>query len=111
MRKRMERGKVELDRTRKKELDQLLQRYDNVKKGLKGQQAILKAKTSTMITKHANNSKTEKSGSQAISTAVTSGAFGPVLRPTRSPNPSSQPNGNEPSSFHEESDPLRFAPS
>eukprot|EP01002_Notosolenus_urceolatus_P009993 NODE_362_length_2175_cov_27.819849_g17_i19.p1 GENE.NODE_362_length_2175_cov_27.819849_g17_i19~~NODE_362_length_2175_cov_27.819849_g17_i19.p1 ORF type:complete len:356 (+),score=81.59 NODE_362_length_2175_cov_27.819849_g17_i19:191-1258(+) len=78
MRKRMERGKAELQRTRHKELEQLEQRYKNVKRDLQGQQAILKAKTSNVMSKHGSNEKTEKSGASAINQSVHSGAFGPL---------------------------------
>eukprot|EP01061_Rhynchopus_euleeides_P001685 TRINITY_DN11230_c0_g2_i1.p1 TRINITY_DN11230_c0_g2~~TRINITY_DN11230_c0_g2_i1.p1 ORF type:complete len:341 (+),score=150.50 TRINITY_DN11230_c0_g2_i1:432-1454(+) len=80
MRKRMERGRIELDRRRKKELEMLLQRYNNVKRGLLGQQNIIKAKTGSMLLKHAANKKTDSSGSQAIVTSMHSGTFGPGLK-------------------------------
>eukprot|EP00997_Jenningsia_sp_PLL12_P007387 NODE_4012_length_706_cov_93.135464_g3393_i0.p1 GENE.NODE_4012_length_706_cov_93.135464_g3393_i0~~NODE_4012_length_706_cov_93.135464_g3393_i0.p1 ORF type:complete len:120 (+),score=33.03 NODE_4012_length_706_cov_93.135464_g3393_i0:171-530(+) len=80
MRKRMERGKIELDRARAKELEMLLQRYRNVKRGLQGQQNIIKAKTGNILLKHAYNKKTDISGSNAISISVGSGTFG-VLKP------------------------------
>lgn len=77
MRKRMERGRIELERARKKELEMLLQRYNNVKRGLLGQQNIIKAKTGNMLLKHAANRKTDASGSAAIVTSMNSGTFGP----------------------------------
>eukprot|EP01062_Namystynia_karyoxenos_P070796 TRINITY_DN66191_c0_g1_i1.p1 TRINITY_DN66191_c0_g1~~TRINITY_DN66191_c0_g1_i1.p1 ORF type:complete len:367 (+),score=159.88 TRINITY_DN66191_c0_g1_i1:90-1190(+) len=80
MRKRMERGRVELERARKKELEMLLQRYNNVKRGLLGQQNIIKAKTGNMLLKHAANRKTDSSGSAAIVTSMNSGTFGPGTR-------------------------------
>eukprot|EP01060_Flectonema_neradi_P005918 TRINITY_DN13973_c0_g1_i1.p1 TRINITY_DN13973_c0_g1~~TRINITY_DN13973_c0_g1_i1.p1 ORF type:complete len:355 (+),score=82.27 TRINITY_DN13973_c0_g1_i1:46-1065(+) len=80
MRKRMERGRIELERRRKKELEMLLQRYNNVKRGLLGQQNIIKAKTGNMLLKHAANKKTDASGSQAIVTSMNSGTFGPGLK-------------------------------
>ena len=80
MRKRMERGRIELERRRKKELEMLLQRYNNVKRGLLGQQNIIKAKTGSMLLKHAANKKTDASGSQAIVTSMHSGTFGPGLK-------------------------------
>eukprot|EP00760_Papus_ankaliazontas_P016965 PhM_4_TR16973/c0_g1_i1/m.78832 len=76
MRKRMERGRLELERSRKRELEMLLQRYNNVKRGLEGQQNIIKAKTGNMLLKHSNNRKTDSSGSAAIITSVASGTFG-----------------------------------
>jgi hypothetical protein len=79
MRKRMERGKQELERARKKELDMLLQRYANVKKGLQGQQNIIRAKTGNLLVKHANNPKTDSSGSTAINVSVGMGTFGPPV--------------------------------
>ena len=80
MRKRMERGRIELERRRKKELEMLVQRYNNVKRGLLGQQNIIKAKTGSMLLKHAANKKTDASGSQAIVTSMHSGTFGPGLK-------------------------------
>eukprot|EP01012_Entosiphon_sulcatum_P007676 TRINITY_DN1396_c0_g1_i4.p2 TRINITY_DN1396_c0_g1~~TRINITY_DN1396_c0_g1_i4.p2 ORF type:complete len:317 (+),score=67.61 TRINITY_DN1396_c0_g1_i4:1211-2161(+) len=80
MRKRMQRGKAELERARKKELEMLLQRYNNVKKGLQGQQNIIKAKTGNLLMKHANNKKTDSSGSTAINVSMGSGTFGPLMK-------------------------------
>ena len=76
MRKRMERGRLELERARKRELEMLLQRYNNVKRGLEGQQNIIKAKTGSMLQKHANNKKTDSSGSNVIISSLASGTFG-----------------------------------
>eukprot|EP01005_Ploeotia_sp_CARIB1_P001368 NODE_304_length_994_cov_370.370242_g297_i0.p1 GENE.NODE_304_length_994_cov_370.370242_g297_i0~~NODE_304_length_994_cov_370.370242_g297_i0.p1 ORF type:complete len:218 (-),score=64.51 NODE_304_length_994_cov_370.370242_g297_i0:339-962(-) len=83
MRKRMERGKAELERARKRELEMLLQRYNNVKRGLQGQQNIIKAKTGTMLIKHNCNTKSECSGSQAINISMGSGTFGPLMMKKR----------------------------
>eukprot|EP01006_Ploeotia_vitrea_P017603 TRINITY_DN48817_c0_g1_i1.p1 TRINITY_DN48817_c0_g1~~TRINITY_DN48817_c0_g1_i1.p1 ORF type:complete len:349 (-),score=53.79 TRINITY_DN48817_c0_g1_i1:476-1522(-) len=83
MRKRMERGKAELERARKRELEMLLQRYNNVKRGLQGQQNIIKAKTGTMLLKHNANAKSECSGSQAINISMGSGTFGPLMMKKR----------------------------
>ncbi|KAJ9470972.1 immunodominant antigen [Diplonema papillatum] len=80
MRKRMERGRIELERRRKKEMEMLLQRYNNVKRGLLGQHNIIKAKTGNMLMKHAANKKTDASGSQAIVTSMNSGTFGPGIK-------------------------------
>eukprot|EP00755_Sulcionema_specki_P005131 Sspe_Gene.31899::Locus_15676_Transcript_1_1_Confidence_1.000_Length_5095::g.31899::m.31899 len=80
MRKRMERDRIELERRRKKELEMLLQRYNNVKRGLLGQQNIIKAKTGNILLKHAANKKTDSSGSQSIVTSMNSGTFGPGTR-------------------------------
>lgn len=85
MRKRMQRGKAELERSRKKELEMLLQRYNNVKKGLQGQQNIIKAKTGTLLMKHANNKKTDSSGSTAINISMGSGTFGPLMMKRQPP--------------------------
>jgi|EP00670_Eutreptiella_braarudii_P004466 hypothetical protein len=79
MRKRMERGKMELERARKKELEMLLQRYQNVKRGLQGQQNIIKAKTGNILLKHAHNKKTDCSGSTAINVSMGTGTFGPLM--------------------------------
>jgi len=76
-RKKMESLRIELERARKKELELLLQRYNNVKRGLLGQQNILKAKTGNMLLKHAANRKTDTSGSAAIVHSMKSGTFGP----------------------------------
>lgn len=76
-RKKMESLRIELERARKKELELLLQRYNNVKRGLLGQQNILKAKTGNMLLKHAANRKTDTSGSAAIVNSMKSGTFGP----------------------------------
>lgn len=83
MRKRMERGKAELERARKKELEMLLQRYHNVKRGLQGQQNIIKAKTGNILQKHASNKKTDHSGSTAINVSMGSGTFGPLMMKRR----------------------------
>mmetsp|Transcript_56888 Transcript_56888/g.101527 ORF Transcript_56888/g.101527 Transcript_56888/m.101527 type:complete len:330 (-) Transcript_56888:1712-2701(-) len=86
MRKRMERGKAELERARKKELEMLLQRYHNVKRGLQGQQNIIKAKTGNILLKHAANKKTDHSGSTAINVSMGSGTFGPLMMKRRPMN-------------------------
>eukprot|EP00672_Neobodo_designis_P023320 CAMPEP_0174849960 /NCGR_PEP_ID=MMETSP1114-20130205/18440_1 /TAXON_ID=312471 /ORGANISM="Neobodo designis, Strain CCAP 1951/1" /LENGTH=346 /DNA_ID=CAMNT_0016084381 /DNA_START=141 /DNA_END=1181 /DNA_ORIENTATION=+ len=78
--KRMDRGKLELERARKKELEMLLQRYNNVRRGLEGQQNIIRSKTGQLLIKHANNVKTDNSGSHAIMMSMSSGAFGPGVR-------------------------------
>ncbi len=80
LRKRMERRKLELERARKKELEMLLQRYNNVRRGLESQQNIIRSKTGSLLLKHANNRKTDNSGSNAIVTSMSSGAFGPALK-------------------------------
>lgn len=80
MRKRMERSKLELERARKKELEMLLQRYNNVRRGLEAQQNIIRSKTGQLLLKHANNVKTDNSGSHAIMMSMTSGAFGPGVK-------------------------------
>ena len=76
----MERRKLELERARKKELEMLLQRYNNVRRGLESQQNIIRSKTGNLLLKHANNRKTDNSGSNAIVTSMSSGAFGPALK-------------------------------
>eukprot|EP00667_Euglena_gracilis_P013007 EG_transcript_13391 len=83
MRSRMERTKVELERTRRKELELLIQRYTNVKRGMKGQQNIIKAKTGNLLYKHALNPKSDVSGSSAISVSISSGTFGPLMAKKR----------------------------
>ena len=80
LRKRMERAKLELERARKKELEMLLQRYNNVRRGLEAQQNIIRSKTGNLLLKHANNKKTDNSGSQAIVQSMSSGAFGPGVK-------------------------------
>lgn len=80
MRKRMERAKLELERNRKRELEMLLQRYNNVRRGLEAQQNIVRSKTGNLLLKHANNKKTDCSGSQAIITSMSSGTFGPGIK-------------------------------
>jgi hypothetical protein len=80
MRRRMERGKLELERARKKELEMLLQRYNNVRRGLEGQQNIIRSKTGNLLLKHAANAKTDNSGSHAIMMSMTSGTFGPGVK-------------------------------
>ena len=80
LRKRMERRKLELERARKKELEMLLQRYNNVRRGLEAQQNIIRSKTGNLLLKHANNKKTDNSGSSAIIASMSSGAFGPALK-------------------------------
>jgi len=80
LRKRMETRKLELERSRKKELEMLLMRYNNVRRGLEAQQNIIRSKTGNLLLKHANNKKTDNSGSNAIVTSMSSGAFGPALK-------------------------------
>lgn len=80
LRKRMERGKLELERARKRELEMLLQRYSNVRRGLEAQQNIIRSKTGNLLLKHANNKKTDNSGSQAIIQSMASGVFGPGFK-------------------------------
>jgi hypothetical protein len=91
--KRMERGKLELERARKKELEMLLQRYNNVRKGLEGQQNIIRSKTGQLLIKHANNVKSDNSGSHAIMMSMHSGAFGPGVRRRQYANAESIPPG------------------
>eukprot|EP01004_Peranema_trichophorum_P005133 NODE_4005_length_1245_cov_46.010695_g3517_i0.p1 GENE.NODE_4005_length_1245_cov_46.010695_g3517_i0~~NODE_4005_length_1245_cov_46.010695_g3517_i0.p1 ORF type:complete len:338 (+),score=73.56 NODE_4005_length_1245_cov_46.010695_g3517_i0:72-1085(+) len=86
MRKRMERGKAELERARKKELEMLLQRYHNVKRGLQGQQNIIKAKTGNILLKHAYNRKSDVSGSTAINVSMGAGTFGPLMTSKKKTN-------------------------
>ena len=80
LRKRMERRKLEMERGRKKELEMLMQRYNNVRRGLEAQQNIIRSKTGVLLLKHSNNKKTDNSGSSAIVTSMGSGAFGPALK-------------------------------
>lgn len=80
LRKRMETKKLELERNRKKELEMLLQRYNNVRRGLEAQQNIIRSKTGNLLLKHANNKKTDNSGSHAIVVSMSSGAFGPAIK-------------------------------
>lgn len=80
LRQRMETAKLELERVRKRELEMLLQRYNNVRRGLESQQNIIRSKTGNLLLKHANNKKTDNSGSQAIIQSMASGAFGPAVR-------------------------------
>ena len=77
---RLERRKLELERARKKELEMLLQRYNNVRRGLEGQQNVIRSKTGNLLTKHALNRRTDNSGSNVIVTSMASGAFGPAVR-------------------------------
>jgi len=76
LRMRMERGKIELERARKRELEMLLQRYNNVRRGLEMQQNIIRTKTGSLLLKHANNRRTDNSGSQSIVQAMAAGVFG-----------------------------------
>lgn len=80
LRKRVESRKLELERARKKELEMLLMRYNNVRRGLEAQQNIIRAKTGNLLLKHANNKKSDNSGSTVIVTSMSSGAFGPSLK-------------------------------
>ena len=80
LRMRMERGKLELERARKRELEMLLQRYNNVRRGLEMQQNIIRSRTGTMLLKHANNRKTDNSGSHSISVALSAGVFGSGIK-------------------------------
>jgi hypothetical protein len=80
LRKRMETRKLELERSRKKELEMLLMRYNNVRRGLENQQNIIRSKTGNLLLKHANNKKSDSSGSNVIVTSMASGTFGPSLK-------------------------------
>ena len=91
--KRMERGKLELERSRKKELEMLLQRYNNVRRGLESQQNIIRSKTGQLLIKHANNVKTDNSGSHAIMLSMMSGTFGPGVRRRQFANADTVPPG------------------
>jgi hypothetical protein len=95
----MERGKEELERARKRELEMLLQRYHNVKRGLQGQQNIIKAKTGNILLKHAANKKTDVSGSAAINVSMGTGTFGPLVikrRPSEIDSLAVSPQYNDP---------------
>jgi chemotaxis protein histidine kinase CheA len=80
LRQRMDRAKLELERARRKELEMLLQRYNNVRRGLEGQQNIVRSRTGNLLLKHANNKKSDTSGSQAIILSMASGAFGSTVQ-------------------------------
>jgi hypothetical protein len=95
LRKRMASRKLELERARKKELEMLLMRYNNVRRGLEAQQNIIRSKTGNLLLKHANNKKSDNSGSTVIVSSMASGAFGPSLKKRQyveggSPNASMQ---------------------
>jgi hypothetical protein len=95
LRQRMETAKLELERVRKRELEMLLQRYNNVRRGLESQQNIIRSKTGNLLLKHANNKKTDNSGSQAIIQSMASGAFGPAVRKRQFANGSGSPGRSE----------------
>jgi len=95
MRRRMERGKLELERARKKELEMLLQRYNNVRRGLEAQQNIIRSKTGNLLLKHANNTKTDNSGSAAIMLSMSSGAFGAGIKKRQFQGAETVPAGGE----------------
>ena len=78
--KRIESRKLELERARKKEMEMLLMRYNNVKRGLESQQNIIRSKTGNLLLKHANNKRSDNSGSNVIVSSMASGAFGPSLK-------------------------------
>eukprot|EP00796_Vickermania_ingenoplastis_P010967 gene10967-7612_t len=69
-----------LERSRKKELDEMLQRYINARRELETHQNIVRSKTGTILLKHACNTKTDTSGSQAIIISAESGAFGTTIQ-------------------------------
>lgn len=69
-----------LERARKKELDEMLQRYINTRRELETHQNIIRSKTGTILLKHACNTKSETSGSSAIVQSAESGALGATIR-------------------------------
>lgn len=77
---KIERRRNELERQRKKELDVLLRKYVNIKRELELQQNIIRSKTGTILLKHANNTKSDCSGSAALVESAGSGAFGVTVR-------------------------------
>lgn len=93
MRTRMERARQELERTRLRELQLLLRRYGNVKRGITGQQNVLTAKTGTLLSKHAANRNADTPASWALSASTSGGAFGAPgrRRPTPEAAPSASP--------------------
>lgn len=80
LRNRVESRRNFLEQARKKELDELLQRYINARRELESHQNIVRSVTGTILLKHACNNKTDISGSHAITTSAVSGAYGPMIR-------------------------------
>lgn len=80
LRKRVERQRMELERNRKRELEMLLQRYNNVRRDLAAQQTAVRSRTGMLLLKHANNKKSDNSGSDMICKSISSGVFGPALK-------------------------------
>eukprot|EP01013_Petalomonas_cantuscygni_P023094 TRINITY_DN44481_c0_g1_i1.p1 TRINITY_DN44481_c0_g1~~TRINITY_DN44481_c0_g1_i1.p1 ORF type:complete len:300 (-),score=45.00 TRINITY_DN44481_c0_g1_i1:214-1113(-) len=82
LRGKVERNRSNLERQRREDLQQLLQRYTNVRRGLQVQQKILKARTATLLEKHNLNDKADTAGSQAVASAINAyGATRPASRP------------------------------
>ncbi|KAH8620465.1 hypothetical protein ERJ75_000032400 [Trypanosoma vivax] len=77
---KVERRRLELERARQKELDMLLRRYLNARRELELQQNIIRSKTGTMLLKHANNNKSDTSGSAMLLESAESGAFGTMVK-------------------------------
>lgn len=80
MRYKVESRRNFLERNRKRELDEMLQRYINARRELETHQNIIRSKTGTILLKHACNTKTDTSGSQAIIMSAESGAFGSTIQ-------------------------------
>lgn len=80
MRNRVQSRRNFLERERKKELDEMLQRYINARRELETHQNIIRSKTGTILLKHACNTNTDTSGSAAIMISAESGAFGTTIQ-------------------------------
>lgn len=69
-----------LERHRKRELDELLLRYINIRRELEMQQNIIRSRVGAVLLKHACNSKTDISGSVTLVESAESGAFGRLVQ-------------------------------
>lgn len=80
LRMKAESKRLYLERTRKRELDELLQRYLNARRELETQQNVIRSKTGALLLKHAMNNKTDVSGTAALAASACSGTFGTVVQ-------------------------------
>ncbi|RNF12845.1 putative immunodominant antigen, putative,tc40 antigen-like [Trypanosoma rangeli] len=80
LKNKMELRRAEFERLRKRELDVLCQRYVNIRRELELQQNIVLNKTGTILLKHANNTKSDVSGSAALVESAGYGVFGSTVK-------------------------------
>lgn len=80
LRLRVESRRLFLEKARKRELDEMLQRYINARNEMEVQQNIVRNKTGNLLLKHAHNNKTDGSGSAALVESAYSGTYGTIIQ-------------------------------